>query len=732
MNPDDIRSFHTRVQKLIADRRLHDVFEALRAKSERRLTWETTARIDELEKTYAYMLKYLADGINDPERDNLYDRLIASASLLLDEMVREMMFAETPTLYYNTLRYQRIRTEETMQSLIAAYTDEIGRLALDINSIGDPSRNTKAEAMARDIFNRVWTAFPFKRDDTEKIRSLLGDCTKPEYDKEMIAGAIWLGMLEFFDANRLLLLIRLYTDTELSMRIRLIALTGIIFALYRYRRHRLPKDVRDAIAAMKEMPEWHGDIRAAYLEILRTRDTESISRKMRDDLFPGLMELGKEIEKKFDKRQQLPDLSNPESMEENPEWDDIMRRNGLHDKLIEMSEIQHEGGDVYMVTFARLKSFPFFNDVANWFLPFYQEHSAVASADRDSRMSDILAGAPFLCDSDKFSMALSIERMPQMPRESTLSQFDRHRDDFNQMVNELEGKSDDARRRSFLNKYLQNVYRFYRLFRRKGEFYDPLSDNINLLEVPALADDFTDEDTLSVVAEFLFKHKYYHDAFISLEKLDSMSSPTPERYQKMGYCAELEGDIATACDFYEQACLLDENSRWTLKRLAITLRKLNRHERAATYWKRLAEQEPENVGLMLNLGYTLIDCGRYAEAAPLFFKADYHDPGNIKAKRGLAWTQLMSRQFKAAADNYASLMTAEPSATDCLNAGHTAWALGNYRDAIQNYKQCMEKDGNGIEGLLKLLDADKAHLQAIGLDISEIPMIIDSILYQDK
>lgn len=45
-----------------------------------------------------------------------------------------------------------------------------------------------------------------------------------------------------------------------------------------------------------------------------------------------------------------------------------------------MSELQLEGADVYMSTFAALKSYPFFREVQNWFYPFSKQHSSVLKA----------------------------------------------------------------------------------------------------------------------------------------------------------------------------------------------------------------------------------------------------------------------------------------------------------------------------------------------------------------
>ena len=56
-----------------------------------------------------------------------------------------------------------------------------------------------------------------------------------------------------------------------------------------------------------------------------------------------------------------------ENNDMNPDWEDAFEKSGLGDKLREMNELQLEGADVYMSTFAALKNYPFFREVHNWF-----------------------------------------------------------------------------------------------------------------------------------------------------------------------------------------------------------------------------------------------------------------------------------------------------------------------------------------------------------------------------
>ena len=67
-----------------------------------------------------------------------------------------------------------------------------------------------------------------------------------------------------------------------------------------------------------------------------------------------------------------------EDLEEfNPEWKKSLDM--ANEKIRELGELQMEGADTYMGTFAQLKTFPFFQQAAHWFYPFSTQISEVAS-----------------------------------------------------------------------------------------------------------------------------------------------------------------------------------------------------------------------------------------------------------------------------------------------------------------------------------------------------------------
>ena len=82
-----------------------------------------------------------------------------------------------------------------------------------------------------------------------------------------------------------------------------------------------------------------------------------------------------------------------------------MKESGIDNKIKEISELQLEGADVLMGTFANLKSFPFFNKMSNWFIPFYNDNSNIATVFEDQETGDTFKNmfetSRFMCNSDK-------------------------------------------------------------------------------------------------------------------------------------------------------------------------------------------------------------------------------------------------------------------------------------------------------------------------------------------
>ncbi len=728
MNVNDIRSFQSSTARLINEGSLHDAFVAMRSFSEGGMTWEITSSIDRLEQNYAYMLRYMADGVVDPERQNIYKDIVVEARRIVDLLARRALMEATPTLYYNTARSIATRNSESLSSLYRQYQTELLRLDSDYASLANPSRTVVAEQLLRDIFNYLWTTHPLTSEDLAVISTMLESSVVPEYANASIVSAIALGALEFYDVRRLELLLRVYMSSE-NDEVALRALVGFFIAMFRYRRRPISRSLANIIASAKEFPYWQSDFKLATIELLRARDTERITAKLNNDLLPSLSKIMPEVNEKLKSGE-----IDPESIaqgEINPEWEELFNNGGLGDKLREITEIQADGGDIYMSSFGNLKQFPFFNDVANWFLPFYPSNSVVAAIDNfEGSLSGVLENIPFLCDSDKYSAILSIGTATAAQREMVTKALGAENNQMREMLSELEKASESTRRKTIINQYVRDLYRFHRLFRRKSEFFNVFDHAVDLLEIDVLADGFTDVETLVVIAEFCIKHCFWSEACNLLKKVDVLDDPDALRSQKIGFCLEQMGEFAEAISFYEVAEMLGGQGQWLMKRMASTFRRIGQHKRAVECFRRLLEDAPDDITVVLDLANTYLDAHRPMEAEKLYYQAVYLDPDSMAGQRGLAWSQFLNRKFDAADAVYAGLLGCETVvAEDYLNAGHTARAIGEIRRAIDLYHRYIVAEGGDVEALTKAFATDNRWLVDAGIDTSQNKLITESIRY---
>ena len=413
----------------------------------------------------------------------------------------------------------------------------------------------------------------------------------------------------------------------------------------------------------------------------------------------------------------------------------MLDKSGVGERLRELQELQEDGGDVMMATFGKLKTFSFFNDIANWFMPFHPSHSQVSVGDEPelNALVEVIGAAPMFCDNDKYSIALSLSQIPHAQREMMLTQL-RMQSEQLDAVRMADAGGRVRGREELATNYVRDLYRFFKLFRRKGEFTDPFAVGLNIPAIPALEAEFDDADTLMVIAEFYFKRGYYADALDVFRRLSAMSAPTAAISQKMGYCEQSLGNIAAALHYYEQADMLDSTSRWTIRRLAWCHRMLGNWQHAIDCYQRLAEERPDDVGLALNIGLSLVKLRRYDEALQYLFKAEFLGSGNEKATRALAWCTLLGGDYDRCVKYTATLLAAaSPRANDYLNAGHLSMLTGHPGEAVDHYVEAIKAMDGDNERFVRKLTEDRSAITAFGqVDPHLMAIVIDRAIESSR
>ncbi|MCM1163799.1 MAG: tetratricopeptide repeat protein [Muribaculaceae bacterium] len=677
----------TEIASMLRDGRISDTLASLsNAAGGLRQLAVYGSEIERLRSQYGYMADFAMSGRPDPSLDESMKELKASILALADAMSRTVIATDTPTLYYSLVRTAPAMPRKHLVEVVDRYFQLNQKLQLaslaENPTEASASLNMRAEACERALFNHIWTTYPLSPSDAEAYRSLLDSPSLPDHVKALAVSAMTLGVMEWHDELRLHLLMDGYDsdNTAVSMR----SLCGLLMAMWQWRDRPMSRKLTNRFDVLSELPSWPSDVRMANMQFIRARDTERLTRKFNDELLPEMMKLRPEIERL--NRSKPLDMDSP-FPEENPEWAELLEKSGLADRLKEMQEIQEEGGDVMMATFSRLKTFPFFNEPAHWFIPFHSDRSELQT-DADSGIAalvDIIVNSPMFCDSDKYSVALSLSSMLPAQRDMLTSQLSLQADQFEQIRAAGLNKSSDTAEQILIN-YVRNLYRFYKLFRRKSEFRDPFASGMNLPALPALSHIFDDLDTLRLIGEFYFRRRYYADAFQVFSRVDRLTTPEAELYQKMGYCQQALGNLNEAIRFYEQSEMLNPHSRWTRRRLASCHTAAGNHESALHYLKMLAEGKPDDASLSLETGLCLVKLRRFDEALGELFKAEYLGADSPKALRAIAWCTLLGGDYERCrtfTDRVLSLP--DPTPRDHLNAGYLDLLTGSPSQAAGHW-----------------------------------------------
>lgn len=632
--------------------------------------------------TYKYMLKYLADGLLDPQRAQVLDDIVGSALDIADKCEVE---AAAPTSYDLFFLRHNSGAAVSLNCELADYADACKGLAEATGA--DAARLLEGrEKIETKIFNKVWSSFLLTDAEAGLLRHTLASGDVPPHFKSMIVAALLLGLTFYYDEQKLLLLASTYTTATLP-EVQLRALVGTVLAMHIHsQRISCSAAVRQAATTLEhDAPHLAADMQCVMMRLARARNAENVSSKLNDTIIPGIMKANPDLAKKLRNRSTPIDF---DEIEGNPEWQNWLEESGIRKKIDEFNELQMEGNDVFISTFAKLKSYPFFQTLANWFMPFHPDHSALAALNdgAGSQILKMLEAAPLLCNSDKFSFALTLLNMPGQ-RDAVASQL-------GGQVAAFDHNGGDESRDSIINRYIQDLYRFFKLFSRRREFRPLFSADINLTRLPYLGHVANTDENLNLVAEYYLKAGFHADAVAYFNTLlDGKGSIDPRIFQKLGFAYQNMGDTAKALDCYKKYEIANGNDAWNLRRIAMAYRSLRQWDKAMEYYQKADALHPGLAANALSMGHCLLEKGNAAEALNNYFKADLIDEASHKAWRPIAWCSLLTGNYEQSEKYYRKITESDtPTAQDMLNHGHLLLCAGRVKEAVEAYRRAARAD----------------------------------------
>lgn len=278
--------------------------------------------------------------------------------------------------------------------------------------------------------------------------------------------------------------------------------------------------------------------------------------------------------------------------------------------------------------------------------------------------------------------------------------------------------------------YIQDLYRFYKLFPEKNQFYDIFNLKLDIHNSFFFNELIKDDAIIRRIAEYYFEKDHYKEAIDIYFKLEKKGESNYELFQKTAYSYQKLQDYKNALDYYVKAELFDKNHFWNLKKIAFCQRQLKNNEDALKYYLEAEKLEPENLSIQAYLGHSYLSLDNYEKALKHYFKVEYLAPDNTKILRPIAWCYFAQSKLPEAKKYYEKIPENEITKFDLINLGHIEWCNGKMKNAIDFYKRSILQKDNNLKEFLKVLFADKNYLAKQGVNIKEIPMMLDYLRYE--
>lgn len=720
-------SLPEQIKKLLESGRYKDSFTLIR----RRLAEVPVAgalnRISQDESTYRYMLDFFSKGLSDPGRDSLLADIRHNLNNIAQKIEKESAATDSPEVYFSTLRMCRLRPSDIEDGLkkiieLKAMAD----LSLTAGTYPD-SLMLQIEEEEEKIFNIIWTADSLSHEKYKMIEDAVKKGNLPFTTSALCIAAAGLSIMRYYSQEAFLMLISLaaVSDPGISSR----AISSLVLALSRWPKvvadDRRVMEALDSLSDLEGIPE---KIRITVKTIIRTRDTDRVSRKMQRDVIPGLMQFGPDIIQKLKKTSEESSFSD---LEANPEWEELLNKSGLEEKLRELTEMQSEGADVMMVAFSNLKNFPFFRKIRNWFLPFTVQHPMLRSlhVNDEEGISPMLEMSGLMCESDKYSFAFSLASMQEAQRSMVMSQMQAQADQMKQQMQELKLLKAGTEFETYVTGILRDIYRFHKLYPKRAEFIDPFASALDFTGMPLVSKVMESGDDVEPIAEFYFKRGYYADALPLLQTL-AVSGSIPHIWEKIGFCLEkLQDGNQEAIEAYMKAQLFNPDSRWLSRRLGICFRRAGDFRNALEY---LEQARPDNGDFDRNLSLIIADtyaeAGKWDEALKELYRIDYETPDDPEVIRRIAKCAFRAGDLKKADTQIKLIPGIDLSEEDYRLMGHIAFLRKEMSDASRFYRLTVRPNDEKRLWKSRIL-AELDTLQSLGATRSDLILLLESIAY---
>ncbi len=732
---------HKELCSLLSQKKLKQGLELLSQLVEATSSGELINELDDIVSAYRKMLNYTVEGISDPERNKVYIKLLESTFKLADKAKQSLLSRFSGWHSYWIKQQEEKEQRLTSRNIIETVDDLIFKAALDelLYPEMDPGIDPQSEnsirhkQLIKNIFNHLWLTDNYGEVEENLIEIIYGSDKFKWYETSIFTSAISLSLFRIWQPEKVRILFSIYNkgSEQLSER----ALAGLIINLHHYNdRIQFYPEIISILEQAKSDESFKKRLIMTSLQIIRSRETEQLSNKLRNEIIPKMTKLRPQIEERLDLENILPsDVADGK----NPDWGAMFDESeDIFKTMEEMTKLQMEGADIYMSAFSNLKNFDFFREFHNWVMPFHPDHEVLNEVFNDeilgpgtNELAEAMYKTPFICNSDKFSLVLYLKYLPSSQKTMMLKVFRMELEGLQEM-NEDESKLADTDNGFKINitQYVQDLYRFFKLSPYKKEFEDIFNGKLDIYNSYFFNIICDKHEDYLLFADYFFNKNFYEDARNILLKYREENPDNAQLFERIGYCYQESFDFSNALKFYQLAEIIDRKA-WTLKKEGFCTRRLGRTKEALDYYLQASELEPENIHTTMMIGHCYLDMREYEQALTYYFKVEYNSPGNIKILRPIAYCFWALGRFGDSDKYYQRLSDDILNVHDLINIGHLRLCTGNKKEAVDYYRRSIDSGNISKDKFSDIFDDDRSMLISLGIDPDELSLIVDYLFY---
>lgn len=699
------------------------------------LQWgEVNDRLSDLRENYRLMLQYYMQGVDDPERKRIFSKLTGKLLQLNITIREELLLRNTTAFEYTQKRYfphkLHFRSTSDLYDSLLYYHTKLKQADDDQVPLPDSEVNRlrlNFERLLPDLFMTFWLSTSLGSGERQAYKQLLLPAYPGIPEKCLVVSALTLNLWRMFDEDKLMLLMDACGSENSMVRQR--ALVGLCFVMIRYSAY-LPyfPAVRNRLMLLTDDNRILDNLVNIIILIVGSSDTDRITRKMKEEILPEMMKISPMIKKKLDSESMT---KSDDWSEENPEWNEMLEESGIGEKLQELTNLQLEGADVYMSTFAVLKNFPFFNEIAHWFMPFDPAFSAIRDLfdNKDQNLMTAFLNNSVICNSDKYSFSLSVMQMPTGQREMMSRSFRAEADQLAEITRDESILKPNLADKNQARQYIQDLFRFFRLHPQHHEFDDMFDYALKIHESSFFDILAASGNLKEQLAEYCFSKNFYSVAEVLYKELIQSSDPSASLYQKYGFSLQKLSRIDAALEAYLKADMILPDDGWTVRKIALCYRLTGNYSKALEHYRHADFLKPGTLPVGMQMAKCYIALENYPQALQLYKQLEISYPDEQKIRRATGWCAFISGNLHQAEYYYEKVLSDMPDAIDLLNAGHVALCMNKRSMAVDLYKQSLELQQSGPELLAQQLDADKPYLLKNGLTADDLQLFFDALAY---